>query len=197
MLFKTLPHEISLSPFKNYKLSASFQSVPMFPISPSFTSTEVVEDECFDHSLSWFDQPTAFWRANTQEVQPMPCPWAHTPTAHFSFPRLQLPFLLWRTQRSRPVTSTYYFRGCSGKNGCGNFCFHQGRRGKGCYLLLRWEVGLKQSASRRKNYSSMMPFQGEGVQLKLKLGQTAYQMLMKKQISLPLRNKDKRRDSSL
>lgn len=83
------------------------------------------------------------------------------------------------------------------KNGCGNFCFHQGRRGKGCYLLLRWEVGLKQSTLRRKNYSSMMPFQGEGVQLKLKLGQTAYQMLMKKQISFPLRNKDKRCDSSL
>lgn len=167
------------SPFKNYKLSASFHSVHIFPISPSSTSTEVVEDGCFDHSLNWFDQPTAFQRANMQRVsESHPFTFSTYTIAHFDFPRL--PFLLWWKQCSRPGTSTYYSRGCAGTKPDVETCaFTRGRGVKGCYLLLRWEVGLKQSTLHRKNYSSLMLFQGEGTQLNLQLWQIACQMLIK------------------
>lgn len=119
------------SPFKNYKLSASFHSVHIFPISPSSTSTEVVEDGCFDHSLNWFDQPTAFQRANMQGVSE-----SH-PLTFSTYYYCSL----WFSQTSlsavmKAVLKTWNFhllfqRVCRDKAGCGNLCFHQGERSEG------------------------------------------------------------------
>lgn len=138
-----------------------------------------MEDEGFDHSLHWFDQPTAFWRANMQKVSE----------------RHPLTFStyccgsLWFSQSSlsavtKAALKTWNFhllfqRMCRDTARHGNFCFHQGEEREGVFSSSKVRRVSNNKIYIRKNYSSLMLFQGEEAQLKLQLWQSSSQMPVK------------------
>lgn len=122
------------SPLKNYNLSASSRSVHTLPIFPYWSC--LVEDELFDHSRTQFDQPTAFWRANTQKTAAL----SGTHPLTFST-RCYCSLLFSQTSGAlsavtKAVLKTCDFqllfqRMCQDKAGRGNFCFRHGEEREG------------------------------------------------------------------
>lgn len=136
--------------------------VHIFPISPSLTSTEIVEDE-----LNWLDQPATFWRANMQkasETHPLTFSTCCSRSLLFSQTSVALSAV------TKAVLQAWDFlllfqRMCQDKAGRGNFCFHQGEKGEGVFSFSEVRSGSQtiNLTSEKLFISDAIPGRGSAV----------------------------------
>lgn len=152
----------------------------------------------FDHSLYWFDQPTAFWRANmhkVSEIHPLPFSTCCYCSFLFSQPSRALSAV------TKAVLQTWDFlllfqRMCQDKAGRGKFCFQQRDKREGVFSF----SGVR-SGSQTINFAQEKLFipdaiPGRGSTVKT-AAVTDCLSNADKNISFLLLNQNKRCDSSL